>query len=494
MFKHFINLELKAFFRSASLGKSIGLKILMGFLVIYFLLVFLVLGIALYPLLKKSFPDQKPLAIVNSFVVFWLAIDLVFRFFMQSLPVMNIKPLLILPIKKQAVIHFVLLKSLTSIYNIFPLLVIIPFGIFNIVKGNYNSLTMIVWMVCMYVLALIVNYANFLIKKKFADNIKAFLPFLAVGILFFGLDYFEVFKISTISGTIMDAVVLQPILILVPMLILGGLYFLNFNYLKSNFYLDNSLQSKVQEAKTSDLTWTKRFGEIAPFLQLDLKMIWRNKRPKTVIWISLIFLAYGLMVYGNPHYKDTPAIFVFVGILMTGVFMLNYGQFVPSWDSNYYGMMMAQNIPMKQYLASKAGLMSVSVIVLAILSTPYLYFGWNILAINLACATYNLGINIPILLFAGSFNKKRIDLEKSPFMNYQGTGATQWLVGLPLMLLPTLIFYGVFTIADSEIAIIVLAVFGIIGLAMRNFIMDKIAEGYRKRKYATINGFKQQEN
>jgi hypothetical protein len=155
---------------------------------------------------------------------------------------------------------------------------------------------------------------------------------------------------------------------------------------------------------------------------------------------------------------------------------------------------MAQNIPMKQYLASKAGLMSVSVIVLAILSTPYLYFGWNILAINLACATYNLGINIPILLFAGSFNKKRIDLEKSPFMNYQGTGATQWLVGLPLMLLPTLIFYGVFTIADSEIAIIVLAVFGIIGLAMRNFIMDKIAEGYRKRKYATINGFKQQEN
>jgi hypothetical protein len=40
--------------------------------------------------------------------------------------------------------------------------------------------------------------------------------------------------------------------------------------------------------------------------------------------------------------------------------MLNYGQFVPAWDSNYYGMMMSQNIPMKQYLNSKAVLMSVS--------------------------------------------------------------------------------------------------------------------------------------
>jgi hypothetical protein len=223
-------------------------------------------------------------------------------------------------------------------------------------------------------------------------------------------------------------------------------------------------------------------------------MIWRNKRPKTVIWISLIFLAYGLMIYTNPNYKDTPAFFVLVGILMTGVFMLNYGQFVPSWDSNYYGMMMSQNIPMKQYLASKAGLMSVSVIVLAILSTPYLYFGWNVLAINLACATYNLGINIPILLFAGSYNKKRIDLDKSPFMNYQGTGATQWLVSLPLMLVPTLIFYGFYKFTGMAVATVAVAVFGIIGLGMRNFLIEKIAGGYRKRKYATVNGFKQQEN
>jgi hypothetical protein len=494
MFRHFINLELKAFFRSASVGKSIGLKILMGFLVVYFLVVFLFIGIALYPLLKESYPNQKPLSIVNSFVIFWLAFELVFRFFMQSLPVMNIKPLLVLPIKKQAVIHFVLIKSLSSIYNIFPLLVIIPFGVFNIIEGNYNPLNMVVWILAMYILALIVNYSNFLIKKKFTDNIKTFLPFVALGLLFFGLDYFGVFKISRLSGTVMDAVVLQPILVLVSMLILGVLYFLNFNYLKSNFYLDNSCQSKVEEAKTSDLTWTKRFGEIAPFLQLDIKMIWRNKRPKTVIWISLIFLAYGLMIYTNPNYKDTPAFFVLVGILMTGVFMLNYGQFVPSWDSNYYGMMMSQNIPMKQYLAPKAGLMSVSVIVLAILSTPYLYFGWNVLAINLACATYNLGINIPILLFAGSYNKKRIDLDKSPFMNYQGTGATQWLVSLPLMLVPTLIFYGFYKFTGMEVATVAVAVFGIIGLGMRNFLIEKIAGGYRKRKYATVNGFKQQEN
>jgi hypothetical protein len=90
---------------------------------------------------------------------------------------------------------------------------------------------------------------------------------------------------------------------------------------------------------------------------------------------------------------------------MTGVFMLNYGQFVPAWDSNYYGMMMSQNIPMKQYLNSKV-LMSVSVLIFAILSTPYLYFGWKILVINLACATYNLGV-FPLII-CGFYKKKEL--------------------------------------------------------------------------------------
>jgi hypothetical protein len=77
MFKHYINLRLKAFLVS---GKSIGLKNSDGLLVVFYLF-FLVVGIALYPIYQKP-SDQKPLAIVNSYVIFWLAIELIFRFFL----------------------------------------------------------------------------------------------------------------------------------------------------------------------------------------------------------------------------------------------------------------------------------------------------------------------------------------------------------------------------------------------------------------------------
>jgi hypothetical protein len=60
-----------------------------------------------------------------------------------------------------------------------------PFWDFQYRKGNYGTLNIIIWMLGMYLLALIVNYANFLIKKKFAENIIAFLPFVATGLVFF---------------------------------------------------------------------------------------------------------------------------------------------------------------------------------------------------------------------------------------------------------------------------------------------------------------------
>ena len=52
MIKRFLSLEWKAFFRSASFGKSLGIKIFMGFISLYFIAMFLGMGLLLYPGLK----------------------------------------------------------------------------------------------------------------------------------------------------------------------------------------------------------------------------------------------------------------------------------------------------------------------------------------------------------------------------------------------------------------------------------------------------------
>ena len=491
MVKQFISLQWKAFFRSASMGKSIGLKILMGFLAVYFSVVFLILGIGLYPLLQEFYPHQDPMHMANRFLLIWLAMELVGRFMLQTLPVMNIKPLMVTPIPKKKVVNYVLGKSLFSFFNLLPLLLIVPFAIFNVYKQEYTVLEMLGWILATYSLAICVNYANFLLKKKFADNLKELIPYLLIAAVLATLEYFEIFRITEYFGLAMDYVVAMPYLAVIPLLIAFGLYKWNQVNLLRRFYLDESLKGKATEVNTQEFLWTRKFGDIAPFLQLDLKLIWRNKRPKTTIWMSLLLVTYGLIFYPNDSYQDFQTIFVFVGIFMTGIFMINFGQFIPSWDASYYSMMMSQNIPLKKYLASKIGLMTFSVVVLTILTTTYVYFGYHILLLNLACAVYNIGVNVPVLLYAGSFNRKRIDLEKSPFMNYQGTGATQWIVGIPLMVLPVLLFWGISYFFSFNVGVGFLAGLGLLGLLIRKPTMDFIEGSYRKNKYAMVQGFKQ---
>ena len=490
MVAHFISLQWKAFFRSASLGRSIGLKIVMGFLALYFSVSFLILGVALYPILKDLFPEQDPVTVVNQYLLLWLGLEFVWRFMLQTLPVMNIKPLLVTPIPKKKVVNYVLTKSLFSFYNLLPMFLFVPFAAFSVYKGQ-SFLSMFGWTVAVLSLSLCVNYANFLLKKKFADNLKELLPYLMVVAVLAGLEYFGIFSITEVFGAALDYIVAMPFLALIPVLLVIGLYVWNQKNLLRRFYLDESLKGKTQAANTQEFLWVRKFGDIAPFLQLDLKLIWRNKRPKTTIWMSLLLVSYGLIFYPNDSYADFQIIFVFVGIFMTGIFMINFGQFIPAWDASYFSMMMSQNIPLKKYLASKIGLMTFSVVVLTILTTPYVYFGYHILILNLACAVYNIGVNVPVLLYAGSFNRKRIDLEKSPFMNYQGTGAAQWIVGIPLMVLPVLIFWGIEALVSFNAGIVTMAGLGILGLLLRKPIMDFIELAYKKNKYAMVQGFKQ---
>lgn len=483
MIKHFLNLEFKQFVRSASLGKSIALKIIMLFFALYLMVSFLFLGIALYPGIKKLFPDQDPLVVVNNFLVFWILFELVFRYFMQKIPVLNIKPLLIQSVSKSKITHYVLAKSALSFFNVLPLFWIVPFAITLIVK-NHDTTIVLGWGFMMLCLVLLVNYINVLVNKINAVLISV----VSVLSILIALEYYDVFKVSKVFGAVFNGICQNPVLCIIPFVVLVGVYVLSFKYIKSVLFLDASLKTKVQEAKTQDLSWTKNFGEVAPFLQLDLKLIWRNKRPRMTVILALVFLLYGLMFYNNDTFQS---MYVFAGIFITGMFVSNFGQFIPAWDSSYYSMMMAQNIPMRKYLDSKAILLTASVVVCLFLSIPYVYFGYKILAINIACALYNIGVNIPAILWISAYNKKRIDLEKSPMMNYEGMGAAQWIMIIPFLLVPLLIYGASKAIANTDVAIIILGVFGVIGIVFRNFIFNKITNLYQAQKYGMIQGFKQ---
>ncbi len=484
MISHFLKLEWKQYFRSSHWQKGIALKIIMGFFVLYFLVVFLAIGIGGYFLLKKEFPESDPLQIVNSYLIFAILGDLIARYLLQKLPIMNIKPLLILPIKKTKLVHYVLGKSTFSIFNILGLFFYIPFSIV-LIKEGYNTAGVLGWLATMILIIQSSNFLNFLINK----NNKALIAIATILVSLIGLQKFGIYDVVGFGGSIFDYIYQNPIYALVGVVVLAVLYQLNYKQLRDQVYLDAAVATKVEEAKSADLSWADKLGDVAPFIKNDIRLIWRNKRTKTVFLMSFLFLFYGLIFFTSDTYSKMPAMLMFAALFVTGGFTLNYGQFIPAWDSAHYKMLMSQSFRYRKFLESKWVLMVAMTTILYFLSFPYLYFGTDIFLMITAGAIFNIGFNSLFLLYAGSFNRKRIDLTKGGFGNTQGTSATQFLIIIPLMLFPMLLFWVFNKFVGHNSGFIVVAAIGIISLLLKNYAMNFIEKKYIKDKYAMINAF-----
>ncbi len=482
----FFNLEWKQFLRSASFGKGMAIKILMFFFALYFLIVFLSLGIGGYFFLKKEYPEQDPFVLVNQFLIFGLISDLIFRYIMQKIPIMDIKPMLILPVRKNKLVNYVLTKSIFSFFNLGTLMLYIPFAIVLLSEG-YNTTGILGWMFFIITTTLSLNFTNFLINK----NKKAlFAMVLLLGVLWVSYTY-QLFDLTSFFGSLFYKIYEIPALAFLGVLVFGILYYLNFKELSSKLYLDSAIKAKVEEAKTSNLSFIDRLGSVAPFIKNDIRLIARNKRTKSVFLMSFLFLLFGLFFFNSSVYKDSEVMLLYACIFMTGGFSINYGQFVPAWDGEHYNMLMSQNFNYRKYLESKWYLMVMMTVILFVLSTPYLYFGFNKYLLIVTGFLFNLGFTPLMMLFIGAYNRKKIDLTKGGYTNTQGTSATQFLALIPVMLLPMLVYAVVNHFMGFNVAIAAIALIGIISFVFKNSIMNGIERKYQEKKYITIHGFKQ---
>lgn len=157
MFLQLFSLEWKAFFRSANVGRGIAVKLLLGFMVLYFMVMFLLLGLGLHDILSKLFPDEEPIHVVNRFLLPWLLGDFIIRFMFQSLPIMNIKPMLVQNIPRHTIVHYLLTKSVLSPFNLLTPIVFIPFIIISIAASGFSTIQLLGWLIALLAVLLTMN-------------------------------------------------------------------------------------------------------------------------------------------------------------------------------------------------------------------------------------------------------------------------------------------------------------------------------------------------
>jgi uncharacterized membrane protein (DUF485 family) len=485
MIQKFLYLEWKAFVRSASFGTNLALKILLGFLAILYSFILLMAGIGAFYGLKKM--NLDPLQQVNKFLIYYFLIDLGIRLLLQKIPVMNIRPLLALPFKRPTIVNFSIGKTLLSFFNFLHAFFFLPFTIVLLIEG-YDVVSVILWHLAMVALVYSNNFLNIILTNK--DNV--FAVFTAIVLVLGGFQYYHFFTITDYTSVFFDGLFSTKWMFLFPVLALAGLYYYIFVYLKNNLYLDAGLSTKHEIAETENLTWLNQFGTLGTFLKNDIKLIKRNKRSRMTVVMSILFLFYGLIFFrDNSHQPEVMRIFA--GIFVSGGFLFTFGQFVPSWDSSYYQLMMTQNISYKGYLSSKWWLVVIATFVSTILASFYLFYGWQVYLTIVVGAIYNIGVNSHLVLLGGAYTKTPIDLSmsKGAFGDKKAFNTNTMLLSLPKLLLPVLLYWAGSALMNPNLGLVFVALAGVLGFALRDKVFSMIEKIYKTEKYKTVDAYKQ---
>jgi multisubunit Na+/H+ antiporter MnhC subunit len=402
---------------------------------------------------------------------------------------MNIRPLLTLPIKSSTIVNFSLGKTYLSFFNWGHAFLFVPFTVVLLIEG-YDVLSVFLWLFSIIALLYVNNFLNILLNNK--D--KLFILFFVIVIAFGASQYYGIFDVTRYTGPFYYGFFNTKWMIAIPFLVLGILYYLTFNYLKNNLYLDAGLASKHEIAKTENLVWLNQFGVMGTFLKNDIKLIKRNKRSKTTIFMSILFLFYGFLFFTNGSEAfNNPMMHMFAGVFVSGGFLITFGQFVPSWDSSYYSLMMTQNISYRDYLNSKWWLMVVATAVTAVIASFYLYFGIHIYLMILAGAIYNIGVNSLLVLLGGAYTKTPIDLTsaKGAFGDKKAFNVKTLLISIPQLLGPMAIYALGYYFINPNTGLLFVVFAGILGLAFKNKAFNLIVKIYKNEKYATLDSYKQ---
>ena len=236
-----------------------------------------------------------------------------------------------------------------------------------------------------------------------------------------------------------------------------------------------------------------RFGTIGKLVTLDIKLIFRHKRTRTILFLTPVFLAYGLFFYLVDDYQGSIIAYLFAGIFITGMFLMNYGQFLYSWESEHFDAILAHNINTKNYIKAKFSLMVPVALVSFVFSLLYGFLDPMAIPINTAAMLFNIGINSFVLMYLSTNNSKRLSLKKGGTFNAQGVSINQFVMMIPLLLLPIGIYWLFSYLGDPYIGLGVVGGLGLLSLFLYDSWFNLITKRFKEKKYKMAAGFRKQD-
>jgi len=477
-----------SFRRSPALTQNILQTLLLAFFGFYIAVSFLVSGLVAGELIREFFPGRDVLGMAGAFLIYYLPMDILMRYFLQKFPTLSIKPYLLLPVSKSAMVHYLLRRSLLSFYSFLPIFLALPFFLVEVLP-NATTVQAVGFVVMVLGVIVSSNYISFWISKASDFNNSVSIVLLLLLVTFLFLEFKGITAFFPYLEGAATAFFSNPVWWIIPVALASGAYFYLFTYFKKHLTAEKEVKDE-KYLQNINLGFFGRFGRAGRLMDLELKLLLRSKRARSYLLMSVVILFFPLIMSNTEDIGEEFTYLLF-GLLMTGMIALNHGQLMLSWNSLHFDLLLSRGNTIHDIFKAKYYILALSCVVTYVLTLPYVFYDPMIVVFNTALVFINMSFSIYMYMALASYNSLRVDPNEGNSFSFSGFGAAHYLIGIPIMVFPIVLYYaGKFGFGSTTGGVLTLLTVGVIATLFYKQVINACVNLFEKNRYKIAAAFR----
>lgn len=429
--------------------------------------------------------------IMNSALIFILLLDFLIRFPFQKTPTQEVKPYLLLPVRRKRLLDFLLIRSGLSGFNLIWLFFFVPFAILTITRfyGIWGVLT---YCIGIWLLMILNNYWFLLCLTLINERIWwILLPVLVYGGIAAGLFIPENSILFDWSVDLGEGFITGNLLAFIgTFLAIVLLWLINRGVMNRLVYDEINKVEDTKVKHVSEYKFLDRYGEIGEYMRLELKMMLRNKVCKTSLrTVFLVVILFSCILSFSEIYDGT-GMKNFIMVYNFVIFGLLFLSNIMSYEGNYIDGLMSRKESIYTLLRAKYILYSIAILIPLILMIPAMATGKLSVLSCIAWAVFSVGCVYFGLFQLAVYNTKTVDLNaKMTNRHNAGTGLQNLIAGAALGV-PLLLNFVLVAVWGDTVTSWILIVIGAAFILTSRFWLKNVYHRFMKRRYKNMEGFR----
>ncbi|MBQ8241103.1 MAG: hypothetical protein IJZ38_09770 [Bacteroides sp.] len=466
-------------------------KFLIYFMIVYWAAIFLFLGVSLPFMFEGLVPNMEPYHIMNQGFIYVMLADFLMRFIGQPSVSQEIKPYLLMPVKRKKLISLLLLRSGLDSYNFMWFFVYVPFAFLTIIRF-YGFGGMFLYLIGIWLIFVFNNYWYLLCKLLLGEKtLWLLLPtavFGALGAAEFLLDGLPISRFTMDLGE--GFIEGNPLSFLFMLACIGVLFFINLKLQQRMIYNELSKKEDTKIKRVSEYKFLDKYGEVGEYIRLELKLITRNKTVKTQFRMGLIVMLGFSFALAFTDVYDGSYMTSFICLYNYAVLpIMTLGQ-VMSFEGNYIDGLMSRKESIFNLLRAKYYLTTLIILVPFLIMMFPIAKGKITLLAAIAYLIFVAGFVFFMLLQLAVYNTRTLPLNANLMKSNKSSNWIQGLVTGCAFMLPLLIDKLLSALLQEEVAHILLILIGLGFIATHNLWIKNIYKRFMKRRYQNMEEFR----